>query len=272
MKPAAPVAQKAPAPAPAAPALGTGRPLRLVVIDDEPLWLDLLRRALESTGFEVAAVFTSGQAAIDHWPDGASLALVDVELGAGGPHGFEVVRRLRKDRPELKVVFLTSVVDPWMIDAAAGSTVAGTSYLLKGGVADVRQLERVLNATCAGELIVDSHVLQAMRGDGPISGLTPAQARVMRLVATGWSNAQIAEELGMSVKTVEATVTRIARQFGVESDRNVRVACVTGLSFVNRSGSFQRRTVQRPRYPVLSPTGRGRARAACANKIGRAHV
>jgi DNA-binding NarL/FixJ family response regulator len=201
--------------------------LRLAIVDDEPLWLDLLRLALTNAGHEVVGAYSSSAEALRAWPAEVSQALIDVELGRASMHGFELARTLRSMRPTLTVVFLTSVVDPWMIDAAAGSAVAGTSYLLKRGVADVAQLDRVLRATAAGEVIVDPQVLRALGSGGPADGLSPLQLRVVRLMATGWSNAQIAEELGLSVKTVESNITRIAKALDIDHERNVRVECVT---------------------------------------------
>lgn len=209
----------------------------IAVVDDESLWLDLIARAMKGTDFEVVAAFTSGQAAIDTWPPEACLGLIDVELGQVGINGFDVARALRAKFPRLAIVFLTSVIDPWMVDQAAGAVASGTSYVLKGSVADVEELGKVLRATLDGQVVVDPRVLKSMSGDGPVEGLTPTQIRVMRLVATGWSNHQIADELNLSVKTVEATITRIARLFGVDSDRNVRVACVTRYLALAASGA-----------------------------------
>lgn len=202
-------------------------PIPLGIVDDEPLWLDLLRVALSTGGLHVSAAYSSPDDALARWPGEVKVAILDVELGPGRMHGFALARELRARDPELGVVFLTSVVDPWMIDAAASSAVAGTSYLVKRGVSDVEQLCQVVRATAAGQVVVDPTVLEAIRGDGPVPGLSPLQTRIVRLMATGWSNAQIAEELGLAVKTVEGNITRISRIFNVDDDRNVRVGCVT---------------------------------------------
>ena len=199
----------------------------LTIVDDEPLWLDLLRVALSADGMEVAATFADAESALTQWPPTTTVALLDIELGAGRMHGFELARRLRARHPALGIVFLTSVADPWMLDEAAASAIAGTSYLLKRGVSDLEHLRSAIHAAAAGELVIDEGILDAVRANGPVPGLTPVQGRILRLLAMGRSNAQIAQEVGISVKTVEANVTRIARTIGVEGVRNVRVACVT---------------------------------------------
>lgn len=201
--------------------------LRLAVVDDEPLWVDLLSVALTRAGHVVEGTFTSASEALRRWPPQTQVGLIDVELGRGSMNGFQLGRRLRVRDEGLRLVFLSSVVDPWMIDAAAASAIAGTSYLLKRKVSNVAQLDAVLRTTAAGGIVVDDQVMQAIHGQEPVSGLSPQQVRILRLVATGWSNAQIAQELALSVKAVEANITRIARAFGVDQARNVRVACVT---------------------------------------------
>lgn len=203
------------------------RPIALAILDDEPLWLDLLRVALTTGSMHVAAAFDDPESALRHWPEAVDVALLDVELGRPDLTGFTVARRLRAKRPDLGVVFLTSVADPWLIDDAAASAVAGTSYLLKRGVGNLAALQRAVHLAAAGEIVMDPEIHDAIRGNGPVSGLTPLQGRILRLLATGQSNAQIAETLVVAQKTVEGNITRIARTLGVGPTENVRVGCVT---------------------------------------------
>lgn len=198
----------------------------LAIVDDEPLWLDLLRVALTTGQLHVAAAFTDAHTALANWPH-VEVALIDVELGAKQPHGFTLARELRARHPGLAIVFLTSVADPWMIDHAAAAAMAGTSYLLKRGVGDLMSLQNAVLAAARGEVSVDPEILDVMRGNGPVPGLTPVQCRMLRLLALGRSNAQISAELGVAQKTVEANITRISRVLGVPEHENVRVGCVT---------------------------------------------
>lgn len=199
---------------------------RAVIVDDEPLWLDLLRVALEHGGVQVAAAFTDAQAAIEQWPGHVHVAILDVDLG-GDTSGFRLARTLRAQHPGLPVVFLTSVADPWIVDEAAASVIAGTSYLLKRSVSNVGELCAAIHATIDGEIVAAPEVVNALHGEGPMPGLTPTQGRILRLMALGRTNQQIAAELGIAVKTVEGNITRIARVLGVPVDQNLRVGCVT---------------------------------------------
>jgi len=200
--------------------------ITLAIVDDESLWLDLLRVALTTSGMHVSAAFSDPETALIEWPS-VDVALLDVELGPDRLHGFELARRLRTAHPRLAVVFLTSVADPWMIDHTAAAAVAGTSYLLKSGVGNLAMLQHAVMAASRGEILMDPGILDAIRSNGPVTGLTPLQGRLLRLLATGGTNQHIADELGIALKTVEANITKVARILGVRDEENVRVGCVT---------------------------------------------
>lgn len=200
--------------------------ITLAIVDDESLWLDLLRVALTSSDMHVSAAYSDPAVALAEWPR-VDVALLDVELGPDRMHGFELARQLRQRDPRLAVVFLTSVADPWMIDHTAASAVAGTSYLLKSGVGNLAMLQHAVFAAARGEIMMDAGILDAIRDNGPVAGLTPLQGRLLRLLATGSTNQQIAIELGVAQKTVEANITKVARILEVGDDENVRVGCVT---------------------------------------------
>ena len=199
----------------------------LAIVDDDGLWLDLLEVALSKAQMEVIASFRSASAATASWPSEADVALIDVDLGPESVSGFELARQLRSRWRGLGVVFLTSVLDPWLFDAAAASALAGTSYLLKGSVASLETLTALIRAAARGDVTVDPAIAEAVNGGGPLPGLNAVQVRILRLMAIGKTNSEIAADLRISLKTVEANITKTARILGVSGGSNVRVGCVT---------------------------------------------
>lgn len=223
------------------PSADDGR-LRLALVDDEMLWCDLLSVALATRGIDVVGSFSDPVGALDSWPPDVDVALLDVDLGSDLT-GFRLARSLRARFPGLPIVFLTSVADPWMVDETAATAMAGTSYVLKRGVGDLASLCQIIRDTAQGDIVIADEMLSAMHGEGPVPGLTPTQSRILRLMTMGHSNANIADALGLALKTVEANITRISRALGVNPQENVRVGCVTRYLAFAAQGSH--RTVQR---------------------------
>lgn len=226
-----------------------GPPITLAIVDDEPLWLDLLRVALTTGPLHVMEAFSDPQTALDNWPQQVQVALLDVELGFGRMNGFELARVLRERNPDLDIVFLTAVADPWIVDEAASSAIAGTSYLLKRGAGRLANLQRAVALAGDGQVTLDEGMVEALHGRGPIPGITPTQARILRLVALGYANAQIADEVGLSVKAVEANIGRIAKALRVDEGQNLRVGCVTRYLALAAPGAHSVVTEQHSRTP-----------------------
>lgn len=105
------------------------------------------------------------------------------------------------------------------------------AYLSDRGVPDAAALARAARDAVDGIAILDARVLMAALGGGPDGGqerLTPREHDVLSELAEGKSNRAIAESLGISVKSVEANVTKVFRKLGLDDDdrydRRVRAA------------------------------------------------
>lgn len=198
-------------------------PRRLILlVEDEPLLRELLAVSLETRGFQVvtAATAADGRRAFQRFdPDGLVL---DIDLGAG-PNGFDLAHSLRKQSPHLAIVFLTNMPDPRFSGRTSESLPAGIAYLRKSALADITALVDALDHVLKG-LSVDRfrHDLDSSR---PLDALTRKQMEVLRLVAEGDTNAQIAAKRGISLKAVEETLSRIfhALQLDAEGHGNSRV-------------------------------------------------
>src|SRR4051812_4077087 len=149
----------------------------------------------------------------EHRPD-----VVLMDLSMPGVDGIEATRRLMAERPESRVVVLTSFSDRERILDALDAGAVG--YLLKDAEPD--ELIRGVRAAAAGEAPLApkaaSAVLTARTEQRPAAELTPREREVLSALASGKANKQIARELGISEKTVKAHLTRVFEAIGV-SDR-----------------------------------------------------
>lgn len=196
---------------------------RVLLVEDDPLLRDLLARALEGHGFVVAPAANAADAkrafaAFD--PDGA---VVDVELGSG-PTGFDLADVLRRDHQFFPIVFLTNLPDPRFAQRTSDDLPLGVAYLRKTALSNTQALLDALDHVMRGEL---ANLPRDDRDPNrPLAGLTRKQVEVMRLVAEGRSNIQIAEIRGVTIKAVEDTVRRACATLGIDPDAegNIRVA------------------------------------------------
>lgn len=194
--------------------------LRVVLVDDQELVRSGLRRILRRRdGFEIVAECADG-------------AEVPATLGALGPGGVDVVlmdlrmrdvdgitatQRLTEDPDAPPVLVLTTFDDDEMLSGALRAGAAG--FLLKDSSAD--DLIRGVRAVAAGDSWLDpavtGRVLATYRNSVPateadeaaVDALTPREVEVLRLMALGRSNTEIADELVISELTVKSHIGRI---------------------------------------------------------------
>lgn len=192
-------------------------PIRLVIVEDEPLYRDLLRASLERAGFIVVGAFGDPASALT----GASalapdVALLDIELGSS-VSGVEVGIRLRRLMPGVGIVLLSNNTDPHLVASLPTDVSGGWSYLSKRTVSDVDALSRAITGAAEGLVVFDAALTRAssIRADSPIRRLSPRQREIVELMAQGYSNKAIAQRLVLTEKSVENHLTRIYQQLGI---------------------------------------------------------
>ena len=194
-------------------------PIRLLVADDHPLFLDGLVATLSAdpemtvvaTGADASAAV---RAAADHRPD---LALLDITMPGGG---LDAARRIAAASPATKVVMLTSSENE--DDLVAAMNAGASGYVLKGIAG--RELRAILKSVHGGEVYVAPGLAYVMirgltkpRERDPLTELTTREREVLELVAAGLSNAEIGGRLGLAEKTVKHYMTAILGKLEVGS-------------------------------------------------------
>lgn len=186
---------------------------RIVVVEDDAMTRGLLADLLESAGFDVATTGTAADARrvvamVD--PDGVVL---DVDLGPG-PTGFDLADALLHAYPHLGVLFLTHLPDSRFAGRSASTIPAGAAYIRKDQLSRPGVLREALDAALRGTAEAEHrHDLQK---DRPFAHLSRTQISVLRMVALGMSNQQIAETRGTTVRAVYALIDRTMDALGIE--------------------------------------------------------
>jgi two-component system, NarL family, response regulator NreC len=190
------------------------QPIRVVLADDHHVVRRTLRLLLEhERDVEVVAeagdVFTTMRHVTGHIPH---VLLLDLRSPSGS--SIELIRRLRAQVPDTEIVVVTMEDSPAFARAAIDLGAIG--YVLK----DNADSELPLAVRCAarGERFVSPRVaarLDALSRAVDGDGLSPREAEVLRLIALGFTSAEIADALCLSRRTVESHRTQIHRKLGM---------------------------------------------------------
>ncbi len=195
--------------------------IKVVLVEDEGLFRDLLRIVLsESPRLEIVGSFADGESALAAAPClQPHVAILDIELG-GSMNGIKLGLLLRRQLPEMGVVLLSNHSDPHFISSLPPDAIAGWSYLLKKSVRDVESLQRAIEGAAAHFVVLDPQLARGMypRADSRLADLTPRQREVLGLIAEGYTNAAIAQALGLAEKSVENQISLLYHQLGIDRE------------------------------------------------------
>ena len=198
--------------------------VRVLLVDDHDLFRTGLRNLLEERGVQIAGEAGQGADAVrlvrELAPD-----VVVMDLHMPGMTGVEATRQIASAAPLTRVVVLTiSDQEEDVLDAI----VAGAcGYLLKD--ASIQELIRGIQAAAVGESLISPHiaskVLQRLRATTPDSSgaatiraeLSDREIEVLKLIANGKDNAEIARELVISPKTVKNHISNILMKLQIEN-------------------------------------------------------
>lgn len=189
--------------------------ISLVIADDHRV----VRTGLEQLvgtfdDVEVVGAGANGEEAVDICAAARpNVALIDLEMPI--LDGIEATRRIRAVSPATNVIVFTSFSDR---DRILGALDAGAvGYLLKD--AEPEEIHRAIRAAMRGEAPLApkaaAALLAARSAAGPSHDLTEREREVLRLVASGLANKQIARRLGISEKTVKGHLTHVFQAIGV---------------------------------------------------------
>ena len=209
--------------------------IRIVIADDHGVLRAGLRSLLNTEpDLEVVGEAANSDAALrlaqELQPD---IVLMDISMPGCG--GIETTRQVAEVRPGVRVLILTVHEDKYVLQAALRAGAAG--YILKRAVES--ELVNAIRAVSRGDVYVHPTMTRALLSDAafmpaaketPAATLTPREVEVLRLIAQGHTNRQIADLLTISVRTVESHRANLTHKLELHSRVElVRYATEHGL-------------------------------------------
>ena len=184
---------------------------RLVyVVDDDEALRDSVRWLLESTGYRIAAYSTAERFLAAYKPGCATCLVLDVRMP--GLTGLELQQELNRRGETLPIIFITG---HGTVPMAVSAVKSGAFHFLEKPFKDAQLLALIEEAASLGTTA--SPLTNPKCAAARLSTLTQREREVMDRVIQGLKNRQIADQLGISVKTVEAHRARAMEKMEVSS-------------------------------------------------------
>ena len=202
---------------------GVGEPtearLRVMVVDDHPMWRDAVERDLQEAGFDVVAVAADGHQAINRFRASRPQVVV-LDLQIPGPGGVEVTADVLSHDPSARVLILSASGEH--ADVLEAVKAGATGYLVKSAsrkelleaVRRVAQGDSVFTPGLAGLVLGEFRRMNEGGVDEPEpeNDLTARETEILKMVAKGMSYKQIADLLVVSHRTVQNHVQNTLRK------------------------------------------------------------
>ena len=193
--------------------------IRVLAVDDHPLLRQGIASLLaDEADITVVAEAADGREAVEqfrtHRPD---VTLMDLQM----PHlcGVDATKAIRAEFPDARIIVLTTYTSD--VQAALALQAGASGYLLKDALR--AELVTTIRAVHAGRKVLSPEITLAVASHAASDALSPSETRVVRLVADGLSNKQIAEALSMTEEAVKGQVKNIFSKLGARDRTHAAV-------------------------------------------------
>jgi len=204
---------------------------RILIVDDHAIVRTGIRRLLKDrAGTELLEAATGEEALQAVQETLLDLILLDLNLPSLG--GLELLRRLKRARPDLAILVFSQHAEP--IYAAKALEAGARGFVSKNAAPE--ELLEAMEMVLAGGTIIEKGIQQEMAvrelmEDAYLKPLNERDLEILRLLAAGNSLSEIADKLGVAYKTVANTMGRIKEKLGVGQTADlVRIAVTRGLA------------------------------------------
>ena len=195
--------------------------IRILLVDDHPIVREGYRRLLgRQPGFSVVAEASDGEAALtaftEHRPD---IVLMDLSMPGGG--GFAAVAALLAQDPQVRIIVVS--MHQGAIFARKAMAAGARGFVSKSSPPD--ELVRAISTVMSGRRVLSADMAQEFARTSfetdEVGGLTPREGEILLLLARGMNGRSIAQNLGLSSKTVQNNLSQIRAKLGASGDADL---------------------------------------------------
>ena len=192
-----------------------------MLADDAVLFREGMARVLTDIGFTVTGQAGDGAALLSLVrADPPDVAVIDLRMPPGfAAEGIDTAAAIRAEAPGVGLMLLSQYVEVHHALRLMTEFDGGVGYLLKDRVSDLAGFGTDVRKVARGETVIDPDLVARLvarrRERDPLDALTGRERAVLALMAQGLSNAAVAADLHLAIKTVEAHVTSIFTKLGL---------------------------------------------------------
>ncbi len=203
---------------------------KVLIADDQKMVRQMFELAVKSSeNYEIAALAAAPEEAVEKaLHQKIDLILMDVVMGSG-MDGLDAAKEIKENRPEIKILLVTSMPEVSYIDRA--KAIGIESFWHKE--VQEQPLIEIMDRTMAGESVYPASMPVVRFGNIVSTELTETEIEVLRELVSGASNKEIAERLYMSVNTVKRHISDMLEKTGFKSRLQLAIRARGGGLVIN---------------------------------------
>lgn len=209
---------------------------RLLVVEDEPLFAELLAKSLLENNFDVKTVSDAARARralADFDPD---IALLDISLG-DGPSGIHLAHIIHETRPDIAILILTKHDNARTATEEGLEIPPGVGFIRKHMVNNTSHLLEAIEKVLSDR---PNEVRDEELTLSPIERLNPQALKVLALLSKGYNNSEIALRMNLSVKSIERWIESIYKELNIKLDKSINPRVEAARQYYLVSGISKR--------------------------------
>ncbi|GAA4233462.1 response regulator transcription factor [Actinomadura meridiana] len=220
--------------------------MKVVIVENQGLYLDLLTDALRSRGIDVVGRATEPDSALRVIDETApDLAVLDIRLtDTADDEGLRLAELARAQYPDVALLAFSAFLEPAYAERllTIEDVPRAIGYLGKERLGNLDELVEACHRIVRGDVVIDPEIISKLmarrRTENPLDRLTPTELRVLALIAEGYSNLGIAQRLNTKISTTEHHISTIANKLGTPPTNDPRrphlnIRVLAALTYLN---------------------------------------